>query len=43
MSNSLNQLIKKKFNVILNMEIVEHVLDVDLFIQNYLFHFNNKM
>jgi len=25
---------EKRFNVILNMEVVEHVLDVDLFIQN---------
>ena len=33
-SSPENLKLKKKFNVILNMEIVEHVLDVDLFIQN---------
>ena len=33
-SSPENLKLKKKFNVILNMEIVEHVLDVDLFINN---------
>ena len=33
-SSPENLKLKKKFNVILNMEIVEHVLDVNLFIQN---------